>query len=206
MKILALFLSLLMLAGCQAAEEAKIDCDFVATAVEDSSMELLFVEDLDQNGTPELYLIYDRGNYSSELLGYDMSSGEALGSISMGRPADEVWWIAKAYNEEKVYLNIDSKGYACAADGSTCYNSHYITLQKGQLQSKTVFVSTLESGDTQYIVDGRILDKEAYLSEMADYLLQDGESGSVGRILPDGQADDLPRLIENALTNWENNK
>ncbi len=176
----SLILAALMLffCGCAAGQKEIWDEEKLTAAFQESAVKegIIFVEDLDNNGSPELYAIVENADGTgSKLHGFD-GTGKSLGSISMGLAADEIWRVNHTFNEKKGYLYLESRGYACAGDGEAPYTQHYITLKGEQLHSKDVLVNNL-LGKTSYVIDGKtITDHQEHRKALDDYFLKDGEN------------------------------
>lgn len=210
MKIFALFLSLLLLCSCQQTpqavshEEAASYTQALWSALETAEDGAVFAQDLDLDSCPELYLLYRSGEYESTLQGIGLNGqAHSLGCLKMGRPADDVWWVAHCYNEEKAYLSIDTQGYACAADGNSCHTQHNITLDQDGLNSLDVLISEVPAVGTNYMIDGKVItDREEYNKAMKDFILRDGQGGSLDVIVFTEET--LVQAVTDALTQWEN--
>lgn len=208
MKLFSLFLCLLLLCSCQqtpqmvSREEAASYTRALWTAAEAEDA-AVFAQDLNLDGCPELYMLYRCGEYDSILQGIGLDGqAHSLGHLKMGRPADDIWWVAHTYNENKAYLTIDSKGYACSGDGDTCHTQHNIILDEEGLSSLDVLVNNIPGADTTYAINGKIItDHEEYKKAMKDFLLQDGQSDSLDVISFTDET--LEQAVADALTQWE---
>ncbi len=211
-KKIALLIILFLLCACQNTEILWNPQSLSSDAkrwMQDANPQaegVLFAEDLDLNGKPELYLLYGSGEYQNTLQVFDWN-GELtnMGEITMGQPADDVWWIACTYNEDEAYLTIDSRGYACSADGNSSYTQHNITVEQGQLCSLDVLISEIPGVAVTYVIDGTLItDQKEYRNAMEDYLLQDGQTDVLSPVAFSLSTGDFEKAALSAMQNWEN--
>ena len=200
--------ALLLLCGCQPKEAAAFDPQSAVEPAQNwiESLELengsLFAADLDLSGEPELYLLWGDGEYDNQIVGMDCSDGSLVTGLPMGKPADENWWVALCYNEDFAYVSIDTKVFACSADGESnpSHIQHNISMKKGVLSDFTVFVNQGADGSSSYVIDGKIItDPHEYDQTMKDYRLQDAEGGSIDCYSYEG---DPSEAILAALNDW----
>ncbi len=179
MKI-SLILTALMLffCGCAAGHKEIWDEEKLSAALQESTIKegIIFAEDLDDNGSAELYVIEENSDGTGSRLHGFNGDGTGLGTVSMGLAADGVWQVNHTFNEEKGYLYLESRGYACAGDGEAPYTQHYITLKRNKLNSKDVMVNNLFGG-VSYVIDGKIItDHREHRKALDDYFLKDGDN------------------------------
>ncbi len=204
MKI-SLILTALLLFFCGCTAEAKINWneEKLTAALQESAVKegIIFVEDLGDNGSPELYIIEENADGTgSRLHGFD-GDGTSLGTVSMDLAADGLWQVNHTFNEEKGYLYLESRGYACAGDGEAPYTQHYITLKRNKLHSKDVIVNNI-TGKTSYVIDGKIItDHMEHRKALDDYFLKDGDNEQ----LPYSSftEDTIQESVNLAYSEWE---